>query len=91
MAFQVILSGHVQGVGCRYYCSRYGTIQGINGSATNLHDGTVRVILETDNRFEAESYEKALVENSAGINFAGRIDSTVLKEWKGPVKGDYSF
>ena len=48
MPKKIILKGHVQGVFCRKYCSVYAKQMKINGSATNLPDDTVQLILMTD-------------------------------------------
>ena len=42
---KVIVSGHVQGVGFRFYTSREAHKQGITGHAKNLYSGDVEVVL----------------------------------------------
>ena len=42
---KVIVSGHVQGVGFRYYTRREACKQGVTGYAKNLYDGNVEVVL----------------------------------------------
>lgn len=43
---QLILSGHVQGVGFRAYAQRHATDQGVFGFVRNLADGTVEIVAE---------------------------------------------
>jgi len=89
VAFELILSGRVQGVGCRYYCAHVGNSLNIHGSATNLPGGSVRVIAETDSKLNAEKYAAALRDNIFGIHFAGRIISVSISEISIVPSGDY--
>ncbi|MGY1603005.1 acylphosphatase [Geodermatophilus sp. SYSU D00815] len=41
-----VVSGHVQGVGYRYFVRGLAAEAGLTGSATNLPDGRVEVVLE---------------------------------------------
>jgi acylphosphatase len=41
-----VVSGHVQGVGFRYFVRQVATAAGLTGSARNLPDGRVEVVLE---------------------------------------------
>ncbi|MCZ2829475.1 acylphosphatase [Modestobacter sp. VKM Ac-2986] len=41
-----LVSGHVQGVGYRWSARQAATARGLAGSATNLPDGRVEVVLE---------------------------------------------
>jgi acylphosphatase len=41
-----LVSGHVQGVGYRWSVRQAATARGLAGSATNLSDGRVEVVLE---------------------------------------------
>ena len=41
-----VVSGHVQGVGYRYFVRRRAEAAGLTGSARNLPDGRVEVVLE---------------------------------------------
>ena len=41
-----VVSGHVQGVGYRWFVRGLATAAGINGSASNLPDGRVEVVAE---------------------------------------------
>ena len=91
MAYELILTGRVQGVGCRWYCGHVGQRMGIRGAASNRDDGTVQVILATDDRAKAGAYASALKENSFGLTFWGRIERVDLAETGLSVCGDYSW
>jgi acylphosphatase len=41
-----LVSGHVQGVGYRWFVRRLASSSGLAGSVTNLADGRVEVVLE---------------------------------------------
>ena len=41
-----LVDGHVQGVGFRWFARQAATARGLSGSATNLPDGRVEVVLE---------------------------------------------
>jgi acylphosphatase len=41
-----LVEGQVQGVGYRWFARRAATARGLTGSATNLSDGRVEVVLE---------------------------------------------
>jgi acylphosphatase len=43
-----VVSGHVQGVGFRYFVRGLAVDAGVTGSARNLSDGRVEVVLEGD-------------------------------------------
>ncbi len=91
MAKELILSGVVQGVFCRSYCSQYGRRLGIRGSATNLMNGTVRVLLDCDDDNLVNDYIRAIKQNSLGIRFYGRINDVKVNDYSGPIRGDYTF
>lgn len=91
MAYELILSGRVQGVGCRYYCAHVGKTLNIHGNATNLPGGDVRVIAVTDSRQLAENFAAALRDNMFGIRFAGRIISVSVSEVSSIPHGDYEW
>ena len=91
MPKKLILSGRVQAVGCRQYCSSYGKELGIRGSATNRPDGTVEVLLDTEDEESLREFINALMENPSGYLFFGRITDIRKAEYKGPLRGDYIF
>jgi acylphosphatase len=91
MSKRIILRGRVQGVCCRQYCSQYGRHLRIRGAASNLSDGSVRVLLDTDNADAAKEYIASLINNPRGFSFYGSIDDVELHEYSGPIRGDYTF
>ena len=91
MPIELILSGKVQGVACRHYCSRYGRMVGLRGSASNLYNGTVRVLLDTDDEESARAYMRALLENPRQMAFYGFIERIDVRPCDGPITGDYVF
>ncbi len=91
MATRLLLSGRVQGVACRHYCSRYGRHLGLHGAASNLYDGRVEVILGTDDRGIVASYINAIRVNTLGLTFFGHISAIETEPYQGPLGGDYKF
>jgi acylphosphatase len=91
MAKELIISGKVQGVFCRRYCSENAKKIGLGGSATNLSNGTVRVIINSDEENVINKYIQALKQNPFGFTFYGRIDDISVSEYTGPSRGDYTF
>jgi acylphosphatase len=89
---ELILTGRVQGVFCRHYCSQTAKRLGLRGSATNLMDGSVQVLLATDDETQISRYVQALRENPFGIRFWGSITGIeVNKNYQGHIDGDYVF
>ncbi len=91
MAKKVTLKGRVQGVGCRGYCAAYARRYGLRGSATNLADGSVRLILDSDDEKLVGSYVNALLANPDGYRFWGRITDIDVADFSGRLSGDYIF
>ncbi|MFH0974763.1 MAG: acylphosphatase [Spirochaetota bacterium] len=91
MAKKLILSGIVQGVFCRRYCSENAKKLGIKGSASNLSNGTVQVILDCDDEIKISKYIQSLKENPFGFSFYGRIDNVSVSDYEGSIRGDYMF
>jgi acylphosphatase len=91
MPKELILSGIVQGVFCRYYCNQNARRLGLRGAASNLPNGTVQVLLYSDDDNKIESYVKALKENPYDFRFFGRINNITVKDYSGPIRGDYTF
>ncbi len=91
MGKKVTLKGRVQGVGCRGYCSAYARRFGIRGSATNLADGSVRLLLDSDDEKLVGKYINALMTNPEGIHFWGRITDIDVADYSGKASGDYIF
>ncbi|MDH5680283.1 MAG: acylphosphatase [Spirochaetota bacterium] len=91
MAKQLILKGRVQGVFCRKYCSQNAKELGISGSATNLEDGTVSVLLNTDDDMLVEEFVMALTGNPYDFDFNGEITGLDLTDYSGAMTGDVEF
>lgn len=91
MPKKLILHGKVQGVFCRAYCSDYARYMHIRGSATNCSDGTVRLLLYTDDHTLISQYIEALKNNPRDVTFYGRIVSVDQFDYSGPIAGDYHF
>ncbi len=91
MAKKVIVHGRVQGVFCRAYCSQYARERHIRGTASNLSDGTVRVILKTDDADLVNQFITDITTNPKGYTFYGKIVSVDVADHSGPLTGDYQF
>jgi acylphosphatase len=91
LAKKLIIHGRVQGVFCRAYCSNYAQKRHIRGTATNLPDGTVRVILNTNTVSLVDQFISDIKTNPDGYMFYGRIESVDVDEYAGPITGDYQF
>jgi acylphosphatase len=91
MRKKIILKGRVQGVGCRGYCAKYARKFGIRGSATNLKDGTVMLIVEAENELIIRNYISSLLSNPGGFNFYGNIKDIDVSDYSGKIDGDYNF
>ncbi len=79
VARRFLISGHVQGVGFRYFAEGRAAVEGVHGWVRNLPDGRVETLvegeLESVNRVEA-----ALRRGPSGA----RIDNVVV-EWVDPT------
>ena len=91
MAKKITLHGRVQGVGCRGYCASYARKLGLRGGASNMSDGSVVVLLDSDNPEKVRLYIEYLLSNPSGYYFHGRIDNYTIEDFSGSVRGDYSF
>lgn len=91
MPRELILSGRVQGVFCRYYCDQNARRIGLRGAASNLPDGTVQVLLDSEDDATIERYVKALKENPYDFRFFGSIHHIWINDYNGPIRGDYTF
>lgn len=91
MPKELILTGRVQGVFCRYYCMQNGKKLGIHGSASNLRDGSVQVLLNCEDDARINDFIKTLKQNPYGFEFFGRIDNIEVSDYSGPTRGDYTF
>jgi len=91
MPKKLILHGKVQGVCCRAYCSQYARELRIRGTATNLSDGTVRVLLNTDDMDLVNRYITSITVNPKRFAFYGRIVTVDVTDHTGTLSGDYQF
>lgn len=91
MIKKVLLYGRVQGVGCRGYCARYARKYLINGSATNLNDGSVCLLLKINDELVLQRFVASLVSNPDGLLFYGIIDDVSISDYIGKTDGDYNF
>ncbi|MGI8625361.1 MAG: acylphosphatase [Geodermatophilaceae bacterium] len=78
------VSGHVQGVGFRWWVRERASMSGLCGSASNLPDGSVEIILEGSRADCA-----ALLAQIQGSGTPGRVRSATSR-W-GPHTGMTSF
>jgi acylphosphatase len=91
MAKELILTGKVQNVFCRRYCTEIAKKIGLKGSASNLNNGNVRVIIDSNDNEKINSFIQALKQNPFGFTFYGSIDNVIVSEYTGSIKGDYVF
>lgn len=83
-----LVDGHVQGVGFRWWVRGEATGLGLAGSAENLRDGRVRVVLEGPDDVVGEMLAR-LEEQPSAYRRPGRVDS-VTHEWEEPA-GETGF
>ena len=91
MPKKLTLRGKVQGVGCRQYCQSYAEDFGISGSATNKTDGSVELLLNTDDNALLKDFNSALLSNPNNYLFWGRIVDIKIEDYNGRFIGDYVF
>jgi acylphosphatase len=68
-----VVSGHVQGVGYRWFVRELASAAGLSGSATNLPDGRVEVVLEGDD--DAVSSVVSGLDGPRAPGSVSRVDS----------------
>lgn len=91
MSKKILLSGKVQGVGCRNYCIQYARTFGIKGAVSNLSNGKVELILKTDDHDAIVKYINALHYNSNNYFFLGNIEDIKVYDYSGQIRGDFNF
>lgn len=91
MIKKVILTGRVQGVGCRGYCAKYARKYSINGSASNLYDGSVKLLINVTDVSAFNCYISSLLSNSERYMFYGHIEDISITDYSGKIDGDYNF
>jgi acylphosphatase len=63
----------------------------IRGSASNMPNGTVKVLLDTDDMDLVSRYKNAIRTNPRGERFYGSIQSIDVSSYQGSIYGDYTF
>ncbi|MDH5716008.1 MAG: acylphosphatase [Spirochaetia bacterium] len=91
MAVKLILHGKVQGVYCRKYCQENAQKLNIKGSASNMPDNTVKVILDTNDEKIIDEFIRHLKENPFKFSFYGNITKIDINKNENFIKGDYNF
>ncbi len=56
-----------------------------------MRDGSVVVLLESENPEQVKLYIDFLLANPSGYYFHGRIEKYTIEDYEGSVKGDYRF
>ena len=79
-----LVSGHVQGVGYRWFVRELAGSAGLDGSARNLPDGRVEVVLEGPD----ETVDRMVAELD-GPRAPGRVTGVQLRE--APPRGSSGF
>jgi acylphosphatase len=79
-----VVSGHVQGVGYRWFVRELASAAGVAGSARNLPDGRVEVVAEGD-----DDAVRALVAALDGPRAPGSVRRVDSRE--APVQGSSGF
>ncbi len=79
-----VVSGHVQGVGYRWFVRQVATELGVAGSATNLPDGRVEVVLEGPDAAVA-----AVLADLEGPRAPGAVTGVDVRDE--PVRGSAGF
>ncbi len=81
----LIIHGHVQGVGFRYYCYEQATELGLTGYARNRRDGTV----ETEVQGEDESVDRYARVMSRGPHIAHVTE--IIRQEMDVIEGEEGF
>ena len=79
-----VVSGHVQGVGYRYFVRGLATAAGLAGSARNLADERVEVVLEGD-----DAAVRSVVADLEGRDAPGAVTRVDVRAE--PVRGSSGF
>jgi acylphosphatase len=83
LRLHVIVEGHVQGVGFRYYVSEKALFLGLTGWVRNMYEGQVEVVAEGP-RGDLENLLRNLQRGPSGAYV-----SNVSEDWS-PATGDFS-
>lgn len=82
---ELLVQGHVQGVGFRYWARDQALALGLTGTATNLADGRVKIVVEGDRTV----CEQLLSQLRKAGEPPGRVDD-VFSRW-GDAVGESGF
>jgi acylphosphatase len=74
VARRYLISGHVQGVGFRFFAEAQASVEGVHGYVRNLADGRVEALVEGDQE-SVERVERALRRGPAGA----RVESVSVE------------
>ncbi len=89
MQARILVSGHVQGVGFRYFTARHARRLGLGGFVQNLPDGRVEVVAQGA-RGALEQLVAALRQGPPGAAVRDvRVDWTDARGEAGPAEGDF--
>jgi acylphosphatase len=83
LRLHVIVEGHVQGVGFRYYVSEQALFIGLTGWVRNVYDGQVEVVAE-GTRADLEKLLRYIQRGPSGAYV-----SSVSEDWS-PARGEFS-
>lgn len=75
IAKRLLVSGHVQGVGFRFFVQERAAVEGLHGWVRNLPDGRVEALLEGDDESVAR-VERAIGRGPAGA----RVDRVIVED-----------
>jgi acylphosphatase len=79
-----LVAGHVQGVGYRWFVRESASSAGLSGSARNLPDGRVEVVVEGD-----EGAVGRLIAALDGPRAPGRVTAVEVRDE--PLQGSFGF
>ncbi len=85
VARRFVVTGRVQGVGFRYFTLDAARREGLNGSVSNLDDGSVEAVAEGESE-SLERFERALRQGPS----RSRVDKVMIDEIE-PTQGNSGF
>jgi len=56
-----------------------------------MRDGSVVVLIESENRDQVRLYMDYLLSNPSGFYFHGKIEKYTIEDYSGLLRGDYRF
>jgi acylphosphatase len=75
IARRLLVSGHVQGVGFRFFVQERAAVEGLHGWVRNLPDGRVEALLEGDDE-SVQRVERAIGRGPSGA----RVDQVIAED-----------